>query len=864
METCVRGFSFMPQENVSMESLQYIEGEELTRKWRASRRERLKQREQRIWEEFVEKENDVLATLCKDDPYQFLEQLPEECLKEMMAEQLKKMQEEIVEEEVKIVENETGRGDSAPHVVTFAEDVEREEMFTIFDDKEEDKSAPEDEGTDSLSPSTVRELSPDSRAISPDKGSSKSSENVANVIENSIYFAKVKDLKNRMSEELANIVLALERRDVLNIDPADLVKMCRRSTEFCSRFNRVHMYQINRQINDLERNNNVCLPFAKHTQFQAQMVRIASLHQNMLQAFQIFHRSIEQTACVRESIDTLRALVSLCRRGSAASRRHLAAAGNLSADKMIPSCDGLVEAINEYAAKLSSYMDSTENTHTSHSRRSLKTKGKKSTIGSWSHKSGIPGKSVSGTRLSMYSLDTMRINLKPKSSKEISSGGTSKVRCNEKRAGAGAGAGAALEARDHRKPVRKRSPRSRRPLMRDPNSGRTKTKRKMPKETEIRTMVETVGTITCTSSRVSCVSPLPPLKSPRRRSKDATPRSQRSKEAAPRKPPAAARFKRRPPSPPMKEGSMKAALTSISNVIPETSAIVRPIMMSDKRIDTQRKVPLPVPVKQCEMMTETPRSMYASAPSRSSARSADVTPRATDAASVLDTPRVVDTPKVTETPKSASEIARTVGEASRGESSRQEERAGAVGGAGGAARRGEMITAEKRCELARARKGSTASARCEVTRIVRQLCGGDTAGSRNERVTGAKNAQLMCVNGSSSPRQPSTPQLLRILEETIQKKVPKQLFQNMSVKDSARFRMTFNIPELTADKMFQYRTKFVQHMLASPMYANSLRPKPWELISRISDQLIDELVGTCAKEMQMEGFIQRLYNLETR
>ncbi|XP_060803408.1 serine/arginine repetitive matrix protein 1-like [Amyelois transitella] len=253
-------------------------------------------------------------------------------------------------------------------------------------------------------------------------------------------------------------------------------------------------------------------------------------------------------------------------------------------------------------------MESTENTHTSHSRKSLKTKGKKSSLGTWSKSGlggGVGGKSVSGTRLSMYSLDTMRINLKPKSSKDISSGGTSKIRCSKPRR-------APASPRSPRHTGRKRSPRSRRPLMRDPHSGRSKSKRKVQRETEIRTMVETVGIVTCTSSHVSVeVSPLP-LKSPKRRSKDTPPRSVRpsprpatrpSPRPSPRPPlpphksppsPRGAasppRFKRRT-LPPMKEGSMKAALTTISNEIPEASAAIRPILMSrgDKRIAEKLK-----------------------------------------------------------------------------------------------------------------------------------------------------------------------------------------------------------------------------------------------------------------------------------
>ncbi|XP_037303148.1 uncharacterized protein LOC119193613, partial [Manduca sexta] len=134
---------------------------------------------------------------------------------------------------------------------------------------------------------------------------------------------------------------------------------------------------------------------------------------------------------------------------------------------------------------------------------------------------------------------------------------------------------------------------------------------------------------------------------------------------------------------------------------------------------------------------------------------------------------------------------------------------------------------------------------------------------RNERVTGPKNAQLLCINGGS-PRQPSTPQLLRILEETIQKKVPKQLFQNQSELNKDKYRLTFNIPETTTQNLFQYRTKFVQHMLTSPMYANSAVGKPWEIIGSISERIIDELLLSVAKEMEIGRVTQELYRAETR
>ncbi|CAK1551024.1 unnamed protein product [Leptosia nina] len=152
---------------------------------------------------------------------------------------------------------------------------------------------------------------------------------------------------------------------------------------------------------------------------------------------------------------------------------------------------------------------------------------------------------------------------------------------------------------------------------------------------------------------------------------------------------------------------------------------------------------------------------------------------------------------------------------------------------------------------------------CEVMNLLRQLCGGDSAGNRNERVSGTKNAQLVCVSGGS-PRQPSTPQLLRILEETIQKKTPRPHYTTpRSPQNIDKCRMTFNIPESISEQLYQYRTKFVQHMLTSSMYANSAVGKPWEVIGRVSENLIDELLLSCAKEMELQRHVRELYKQET-
>ncbi|KAL0839160.1 hypothetical protein ABMA28_017129 [Loxostege sticticalis] len=578
-ETCLRGFSFMPETKVEM-NLQFIEGEELERTWRTTRRQRAKEREQKIWDEFV-KEQDVLSSVCKDDPYQFLEQLPEDCLKELLEIELQKMKKETEEEEkrqVQAVQEQQGGGDSPRQVpiVTFADDDtgDDSDLIHIYDDeKDDEQSGPEDEAlNDSLnSPCTVRDnypevkgLSPTSPPHSPDKGSYKSPESVTNMIESSIYCAKVRDLRIKINEELGDIVNTLECRDIQSIDPEDLVKMRRRSTEFCARFNRIYMYQLHRQIHDVKRNNKAALPFARHTQFQAQMVRIVSLHQNLLQALQIFHKSFEQTACVSESADMLRCALHVAREACAAARavpppRHLHAARDLYDDEVLPSCDKLEEAIKVYAAKMSSYIASTNNTNTSRSKRSSRS-SKKRSKDTWSKSGSNKIKSDAESRLSMYSLDTLRINLHPKSSssRDNQSGGTSKVRVGV------SSRGGAQEANQPPQRTPRKSPRSsRRPLMRDPQGVR---RRARDAGADIRTMVEAVEA--CTSSHISR-EPSPPA-SLRHRSRNTTPRPTKVKESPPRRSLGASPHKLRSISPkklrrasPARPQTIRAALSSI-------------------------------------------------------------------------------------------------------------------------------------------------------------------------------------------------------------------------------------------------------------------------------------------------------------
>lgn len=84
------------------------------------------------------------------------------------------------------------------------------------------------------------------------------------------------------------------------------------------------------------------------------------------------------------------------------------------------------------------------------------------------------------------------------------------------------------------------------------------------------------------------------------------------------------------------------------------------------------------------------------------------------------------------------------------------------------------------------------------------------------------------------------------------------MYPKTTAKDPDRFRMTFNIPDKVADNLFQYRTKFVQHMLESSMYANSAVGKPWEIIGRLvifeqyvsqRKHALDDLLRICCRSV---------------
>ncbi|XP_047504003.1 uncharacterized protein LOC125049038 isoform X2 [Pieris napi] len=857
------------------DKLKLVDSEALDQTWKVNRRERLKQQEQKIWEEFVQ-EQDVVTNICKDDPYQFIEQLSEEKIKELLDIELEKMKKERLEEEIQAREVSPKKDEQgAPqqndnHHVVFINESDREnESFHIFDDEKDVSgvSGPEDELlNDSMSPPcTVRERlspSPGSRYPSPDKDSStKSSENVTSMIESSIYCAKVKELRTKLAAQLDEMTIVLERQNILNIDPADLPKMMRRSVEFTSRFNRINIYQLQRQLQDIKRNDSQAMPFAKHTQFQTQLVRIVSLHQNALHSLQVFMKSFPQTLCIRESGVALRSLACMMHEvtnvcSALTAPPALVAANRLYNDGLPSANDKLLNAVEDYTIRMTEYLNSTDNTSMSYSRRSKKSRRGRKSIGSCSKS----GKSFGDTegQLSMYSLDTLRHPSTVKaSSSKLNSG-------------------------------------SRRPLMRDPQAGAPKPKRKIDKDLDVPTLVETVAP--CASSHISRdpspnlkdltkgkESPRSPKKVAKRLKKEKTPRrSSKSPKRSITKSTGKqsvildkqldSKETHEPPKVPMliQLQETETPKKEVETPKKETEMIKKDTATLTKVNESQRRG-MTTPKKETPRKISTPRSDLTVTKKQVTPRkeiNRRNTPRLENVTKEEPIPpeklRTSRTPRTMNMGGGEKELEEEIKDTSKRDEIRDTPR---KEGSKGTARKGETRDTPRKEDADRDIRASTVGG-CEVMTLLRQLCGGDSPGTRIERISGAKNGQLICMS-SGSPRQPSTPQLLKILEETIKKKPPRTTSGvpasevALAARSLERCRMALCVDENAAERLFSYRTAFMQHMLASPLYANSAVGKPWEVIGKVSERILDELLVMCAKEMELQPIVKEIYRNET-
>ncbi|XP_048478377.1 uncharacterized protein LOC105389374 isoform X2 [Plutella xylostella] len=792
MEACVRGFSFMPDSHdATAVDLQYIEGSELERAWKATRRERVKAQEKRIWSDFVN-DHDSSTALYNNDPYQFLERLPEGSLRELMDATLAEMRAEAVEttaqsEPGSDPEEQQKQASDAPHsahTVTFADSdlaAERDDdVFHLFhdeDDNDDGQVSVSEENEEEMlgsSDTTMRkqQQEPSHTATvtaSSDKQSSKS-ENVCDTVTNSIYCAKVKELRGKICEELLNINLTMENKLYSPLDGEELSKSQKRGAEFCTRFNRIHLYQITRQINDITRNNSSKLPFARHTQFQAQMVRAVSLHQNVLHALHALHKYLTANAIAREVCACATDLCAALREGGSVAAAVPAPAGcaeELYSDNIDTTSQMLESTVKAYEAKvdecLSEYMaqiaGSQPYTSNVKARRHKKTE---------SIASG-PRSNSGSARLSMYTTN----NCDKKILYQI-------MKKHEK----------------PKEPEKVKSPKSsRRPLMRaPPPAPRPRRSRPRPPDGDIATMVEAFD-------------------------------------------PSVSNLMSREPS-------FCNNLDKMASSRPKESPNMSPRRTTN---NSPRRMHADSPARRTQ--TNTPRRSHGNTPRMPHD---DLSPKSSH-----NTPRRLTSSVAPKNKKTTDSKQKVLPDKDKNKDLK--------------------INLAVECDLEKSDNIEKIKKKVDVATDKRAEeedelqrnaeskghCSGDGPAVKTGRSQGARNAQLLCVR-ASSPRQEhgGTTELLKILEKTIHRKKPKSANPDPP-HNTDRFHLKFHVPEAVTAGLLRHRASFLQHMLASPLYANSVLGRPWEVIGSVSDEMVDELVRGCVQDMEIRGVVDEMFRSET-
>ncbi|XP_041979233.1 uncharacterized protein LOC121733134 [Aricia agestis] len=394
-------------------NLKYVQPDELEVTWKAEKRERMKQREQRIWEQFVQ-EKDIVNVICKDDPYYFKEDLPESYILDLLEQEFQNMHNEEIDIDVQNEDYSEGSEDENDLDAAYS-DVDN----TYYMYHEDDESGQDEECKESIdsAPCTVREAhkEPDMmpslvtpRSDHENKIKSQSSENM---IESSVYCAKIKELQENINNEAVKMISFLETT-VINIEPEDVAKLTKRSSEFCVRFNRVHVYQLQRQLRDITRHADTARAGggARHTHARALCVRLVSMLQSVLQALQAVSKLLSAGGWCdagggASTGGVASALLSVLRDSAAP---HLYVAAGVDVDvNMASICEQLDAAFNAHATRVTEYLNNlttvTEFRSSSYADKTSRS-NKKRFIGARAKNNTR----AVDQRLSMYSMDAPR------------------------------------------------------------------------------------------------------------------------------------------------------------------------------------------------------------------------------------------------------------------------------------------------------------------------------------------------------------------------------------------------------------------------------------------------------------------------
>ncbi|KAH0569124.1 uncharacterized protein LOC123260216 isoform X1 [Cotesia glomerata] len=127
---------------------------------------------------------------------------------------------------------------------------------------------------------------------------------------------------------------------------------------------------------------------------------------------------------------------------------------------------------------------------------------------------------------------------------------------------------------------------------------------------------------------------------------------------------------------------------------------------------------------------------------------------------------------------------------------------------------------------------------------------------KSSRKSSITSESLESASKSSETQRTSKTQSSREFESNRE-------FVNSALSNDKKSGLTqLKVPQDSADRLLKYRDEYQRLCSLSPMYTSNSLNKPWDVVSWISDKLIDELIVEISKELQMDDLIKKLVDLE--
>lgn len=137
---------------------------------------------------------------------------------------------------------------------------------------------------------------------------------------------------------------------------------------------------------------------------------------------------------------------------------------------------------------------------------------------------------------------------------------------------------------------------------------------------------------------------------------------------------------------------------------------------------------------------------------------------------------------------------------------------------------------------------------------------------------GPKNAKLIClspvesVSEEKSPNVASPKLIQKISPKSSPKKhvIPKKNFIKKGILKHKKphVKRIHSIPEQLLENCLRYKEDYEDYASHNSMYVQKKNRKPWEIVSRISDGILDGLLQDIMKELEIDNVLVNLCEME--